>query len=127
MMAISCAVRYVRVRAALIRSCMATVSRVDAATAASIAPRSDTARWSAMCNAVTTVSAMASSISSANRDSAALRSPRCARTCRARTSSRITGGATRADLPIASCSPALDTSRSRSISAQTAMASERAS
>ena len=36
MMAISCAVRYVRVRAALMRSCIATVSRVDVATAASM-------------------------------------------------------------------------------------------
>ena len=36
MPAISCAVRYVRARAALTRSCMATVSRVEVATAASI-------------------------------------------------------------------------------------------
>ena len=109
------------------RSCIATVSRVDVATAASIWPRSDTARWSAICSAVTTVSAMASSMSSAKRASAADRSPRWARTYRARTSSRMAAGATRADLPIASCSPALVTSRSRSISAQMAMASERAS
>ena len=44
MPAISWAVRYVRARAALMRSCIATVSRVDVATAASIAPRSETAR-----------------------------------------------------------------------------------
>ena len=80
MPAISCAVRYVRARAALMRSCIATVSRVDVATAASIAPRSETARWSAICSAVTTVSAMASSISSAKRASADDRSPRWART-----------------------------------------------
>ena len=85
-----------------------------------------TARFSAIRSALTTMSANASSTSTAKRRNAPGRSPRCAHTTNARTCGAIASGATVADRLIASFNPALERIMSRSCSAHIATASVRA-